>query len=161
MHCKGPWSRGEIDHFLAGTLIPARLAVNGASGHPVLASLWFVPQGDRLWCATQRSSSIVSSLARDPRCAFEVAPESRPYHGVRGQARATLHDERGEEILRLLIARYLGDASSRFARWLLGRAHSETAISLEPNTLISWDYRERMGSAAAVLTESMPGALPR
>jgi hypothetical protein len=144
MHCKGPWSRGEIDHFLAETRIPVRLAVNGASGHPILASLWFMHQGDTLWCATQRSSSIVSSLARDPRCAFEVAPESFPYHGVRGQARATLHDERGGEILRLLIERYLGDATSRFARWLLGRARSETAIALEPRTLVSWDFGERM-----------------
>jgi nitroimidazol reductase NimA-like FMN-containing flavoprotein (pyridoxamine 5'-phosphate oxidase superfamily) len=161
MHCKGPWSRGEIDHFLAGTRIPVRLAVNGASGHPILASLWFVHQGDTLWCATQRSSSIVSALTRDPRCAFEVAPEGLPYHGVRGQAHAELHDARGEETLRLLIERYLGDASSPLARWLSSRARSETAIALEPRTLVSWDYRERMGSAAAVLTKGVPEGLPR
>jgi len=144
MHCKGPWSRDEIDRFLATTRIPVRLAVNGASGHPVLASLWYLHRGDTIWCATQRASSIASSLARDPRCAFEIAPESLPYHGVRGQARASLHDERGEEILRLLIERYLGDARSHLARWLLSRAHGETALALAPRTLLSWDYRERM-----------------
>jgi nitroimidazol reductase NimA-like FMN-containing flavoprotein (pyridoxamine 5'-phosphate oxidase superfamily) len=143
---KGPWSRAEIDGFLAATRIPVRLAVNGASGHPVLASLWFLSTEDRIWCATKRSASIVSLLERDPRCAFEVAPESLPYHGVRGQAQASLHDDRGEEILRRLIDRYLGDASSRFAQWLLGRAHDETAIALEPRRLVSWDYRERMRS---------------
>ena len=99
---KGPWSRDEIDGFLAATRIPVRLAVNGASGHPVLASLWFLSTEDRIWCATKRSASIVSLLERDPRCAFEVAPESLPYHGVRGQAQASLHDDRGEEILRRL-----------------------------------------------------------
>ncbi len=144
MHSKGPWSRREVDRFLADTHIPVRLAVNGASGHPVLASLWYTQLAGTLWCATQRGSSIARSLARDPRCAFEIAPEALPYHGVRGQALASLHDDRGEEILRLTIERYAGDVSSRFARWLLSRAESETAIALAPRTLVSWDYRERM-----------------
>jgi nitroimidazol reductase NimA-like FMN-containing flavoprotein (pyridoxamine 5'-phosphate oxidase superfamily) len=145
MHSKGPWSAAEIDRFLSVWRIPARLAVNGASGHPVLASLWFAHQDGTLWCATQRDSSIAASLTRDPRCAFEIAPEARPYHGVRGQALASLHEDRGEEILRRLIERYLGDATSRFAGWLLRRAKSETAIALSPLTISSWDYRKRMG----------------
>ncbi|HEY8156806.1 MAG TPA: pyridoxamine 5'-phosphate oxidase family protein [Myxococcota bacterium] len=146
MHCKGPWSRSEVDRFLANWRIPVRLAVNGASGHPVLASLWYAHQDGTLWCATQRGSSIASSLARDPRCAFEIAPEGRPYHGVRGQALASLHEARGEEILRRLIERYLGDADSAFARWLLSRADGEAAIELAPLTLVSWDYRKRMSA---------------
>jgi hypothetical protein len=144
MQSKGPWSRGDVDQFLEKSRIPVRLAVNGASGHPVLASLWYTQQGGAIWCATQRGSSIASALARDPRCAFEIAPEALPYHGLRGQALASLHADRGEEILRLLIERYVGDASSGFARWLLSRAQSETAIALAPRTLVSWDYRERM-----------------
>ncbi len=152
MHSKGPWSRRDVDHFLANTPIPVRLAVNGASGHPVLASLWYTHQGGTIWCATQRGSSIVSSLARDPRCAFEIAPDGLPYHGLRGQALASLHDDRGEEILRLLIERYLGDPSSGLARWLLGRADSETAIALAPRTLVSWDYRKRMRDVPNILS---------
>jgi hypothetical protein len=89
----------------------------------------------------------VSRLREDRRCAFEVAPETAPYRGVRGQALAELHDERGEEILRLLIDRYLEDPTSRFARWLLSRARHETAIAIEPLALLSWDFRERMGEA--------------
>jgi nitroimidazol reductase NimA-like FMN-containing flavoprotein (pyridoxamine 5'-phosphate oxidase superfamily) len=144
MQSKGPWSRAEVDAFLAESRIPIRLAVNGGRGHPLLASLWFVPQNDTLWCATQRSARIARALARDPRCAFEVAPEAPPYRGVRAQALASLHDDRGEEILRLAIARYLGDTSSRFARWLLSRARSETAIALAPRSLFSWEYQKRM-----------------
>jgi hypothetical protein len=144
MQSKGPWSRRDVDQFLEKSRIPVRLAVNGASGHPVLASLWYTQHGGAIWCATQRGSSIASSLARDPRCAFEIAPEALPYHGLRGQALASLHADRGEEILRLLIERYLRDARSGLARWLLSRADSETAIALAPRTLVSWDYRERM-----------------
>jgi hypothetical protein len=148
MRRKGPWLKNEIERFLQQTRIPLRLACNGASGHPVIAALWFLPRDGTLWCATQRTASVVSHLRRDRRCAFEVAPETAPYRGLRGKGHAELHDERGEEILRLLIDRYLEDPTSRFARWLLSRAPQETAIAIEPLTLLSWDFRERMGDAA-------------
>ena len=54
----------------------------------------------------------------------------------------------GDALLRLLVARYLDDPSSSFARWLLDRVDRETAISIEPSSLVSWDFRKRMGSAA-------------
>ena len=148
MRQKGPWSTDQIQHFLRDVRIPLRLACNGASGVPVLASLWFVPEGGKLWCATQRGSSVVSLLSRDPRCAFEVSVETPPYRGVRGKGVATLHDDRGEEMLRVLIERYLGSTDSKLASFLLSRVEQETAIAIEPQTLVSWDYQERMGAAA-------------
>jgi hypothetical protein len=147
MKYKGPWSKEQVERFLRETQIPVRLACNGASGHPVLVSLWFIPLDDKLWCATQRTAQVASILDRDPRCAFEVSVEKPPYYGIRGPALATLHDDRGEEILRELIDRYLGNATSHLARFLLGRVESETAISIEPQILVSWDYRERMRDA--------------
>jgi nitroimidazol reductase NimA-like FMN-containing flavoprotein (pyridoxamine 5'-phosphate oxidase superfamily) len=148
MKPKGPWSTDQIQSFLRDVRIPVRIACNGASGHPVMASLWFVPQGGALWCATQRGASVASLLTRDPRCAFEVSVETPPYRGVRGTGVATLHDERGEEILRVLIERYLGGTESKLARFLLERAERETAIRIDPQTLISWDYQERMEAIA-------------
>jgi nitroimidazol reductase NimA-like FMN-containing flavoprotein (pyridoxamine 5'-phosphate oxidase superfamily) len=134
----------EIARFLDEARVPLRLAVNGTKGHPLLVSLWFVRLGDTLWCATQRSARVAKNIARDSRCGFEVAPETIPYRGVRGQATATLRDERGAEILGILIDRYLGDRSSGFARWLLGRSANETAIALQPYSLVTWDFRSRM-----------------
>jgi hypothetical protein len=148
MKQKGPWSTDQIRRFLQESRIPIRIACNGASGHPVLASLWFIPLEGRLWCATQRSASVASLLTRDPRCAFEVSVEKPPYRGIRGTGLATLDDSRGEEILRALIDRYLGEATSELARFLLARVAQETAISIEPRTLVSWDYQDRMGAAA-------------
>lgn len=147
MKRKGPWSPEEVDGFLRETTVPVRLACNGASGHPVLVSLWFAHRDGKLWCATQKSARVAELLRRDPRCAFEVATESPPYHGVRGQGVARFDDERGEPVLRALIERYLEDPDSELAHWLLARARNETAIAIEPETLFSWDYRERMGSA--------------
>ena len=148
MRQKGPWSTDQIQHFLQDVRIPLRNACNGTSGFPVLASLWFVPEGGKLWCATQRGSSVVSLLSRDSRCAFEVSVETPPYRGVRGTGVATLHDDRGEELLRVLIERYLGHTDSKLASFLLARVEQETAIAIEPQTLVSWDYQERMGAAA-------------
>jgi len=145
---KGPWSKERIERFLEDTRVPIRLACLGSSGHPVLASLWFAPLEGRLWCATQRTASVASILARDPRCAFEVSLESPPYRGVRGPALAALHEPRGGEILRLLIDRYLGDSNPQLAELLLARAETETAIAIEPQMLVSWDYEERMGASA-------------
>jgi hypothetical protein len=147
MSAKAVWSGSQMDAFLEQSRVPVRLACNGGSGHPVLASLWYLPDEGKLWCATQQSASVTTLLARDPRCAFEVSVEAPPYCGIRGRAFATLHDDRGEEILRRLIRRYLGDSRPGLARRLLARVGSETAISIEPQTRVSWDYTERMEQA--------------
>jgi hypothetical protein len=144
MNIKGPWSQREIQCFLDETRVPVRLACNGASGYPVLASLWYLPEDGRIWCATQRSASVAALLARNSQCAFDVSVESAPYRGLRGQGLAVLHDDRGEEILLKLINRYLGDSKPRLAQSLLARTATETAIAIEPKTIVSWDYTERM-----------------
>jgi nitroimidazol reductase NimA-like FMN-containing flavoprotein (pyridoxamine 5'-phosphate oxidase superfamily) len=147
MMSKGPWSRHQIEVFLEHALVPVRLACNGSSGHPVLVSLWFLPIDGKLWCATQRSAHVASMLTRDPHCAFEVSVEKPPYRGVRGPAVASLHDDRGEEILRKLLDRYLQGSNSKLESLLLSRAENETAIAIEPKKLVSWDYSERMRDA--------------
>ena len=144
MKSKDQWLEPEIQRLLDETRIPVRLSCNGASGCPVLVSLWYLPEDGRLWCATQRSANVAKLLARDSQCAFEVSVESMPYRGVRGQGLATLHDDRGEEILLKLLDRYLGDSKSQLARSLLAQVATETAIAIEPKTIFSWDYTERM-----------------
>ena len=148
MNIKGPWSQAELERFLDESRVPVRLACNGTSGHPVLACLWYLPEDGRLWCATQRSASVATLLANDAKCAIDVSLESVPYRGVRGQGLATLYDDRGEEILRKLIHRYLRDSKPELEKSLLVRAATETAIAIELQTLVSWDYSERMGEGA-------------
>jgi nitroimidazol reductase NimA-like FMN-containing flavoprotein (pyridoxamine 5'-phosphate oxidase superfamily) len=147
MSGKGPWSTDQIERFLREVRVPVRIAVNAASGHPMIVSLWFVPMDGKLWCATQRTARVAQILSRDPRCAFEVSVEAPPYRGVRGPGIATLHEDRGEEILRTLIDRYLRHPTSQLASSLLARVAHETAISIEPKALVSWDYRKRMKGA--------------
>jgi hypothetical protein len=139
----------EIEQFLTGARIPLRLATDTAAGWPVVVSLWFVPLAGGLWCATQDSAVIIKHLRRDSRCGFEVSTDQIPYKGVRGRATATLHSSRGEEILRVLLNRYLGGTASPLAKRLLSRCETEVAIEIVPASVHAWDFRERMSGSPA------------
>jgi len=145
----GPWSaRGAVE-YLDRARIPLRLATLSESGWPSVTSLWFVRDGDELLCATQRDAAVARALRREPRCGFEVGVEDPPYHGVRGQARARVDAAGAPDVLAMLIARYLGDTRTDFARWLISRADREVVLRLVPERIISWDYRARMTSGRA------------
>lgn len=146
---RGPWDEATARGFLAEASLPVRLAVLGRSGHPLIASLWYLHRDGALWCAVQQEAAIAQALERDPRCAFEIAPDRPPYHGLRGQGEAVWVPDQAESVLRALIDRYLGDARSDLARWLLGRIANETALRISPRRWSSWDYRSRMGDSRA------------
>lgn len=145
----GPWSPQRIDRFLAETVIPLRLGCLTGSGAPLVASHWFLWRDGALWCATPRTARVARYLAREPRCSFEIATNGMPYRGVRGQGRASIVPDQGEAVLRALVARYLGDDRSPFARWLLARTAAEVAIRIEPRRLRGWDFTRRMLGAGA------------
>jgi hypothetical protein len=138
-----PW----VPDYLEGSRAPLRLACVTRSGWPALASLWFLPEDGRLWCATPASARVARWLAANPRCGFEVSGNEMPYRGVRGRAVARLDAARGDEMLRRLVQRYLGSEQTPFARWLLSREQPELAIALEPVSITSWDFAQRMQRA--------------
>lgn len=140
------WPMPRIEQFLIGQRIPIRLACLTPRGNPLVCSLWYLWDDGALWCATQKNARLVNYLRDHPTCGFEIAPESLPYRGVRGQGQAMLVPERGPEVLGRLIDRYLEDRGSEFARWLIDRSSSETAVRIVPAWLTSWDFSARMGS---------------
>ncbi|MEO7387557.1 MAG: pyridoxamine 5'-phosphate oxidase family protein [Gammaproteobacteria bacterium] len=138
------WSAVEIADFLLRTEIPVRLACLSGSRAPLLCSLWYLYDSGTIWCATPRSAKLVALLEQDPRCAFEIAGDSPPYRGVRGQGSASLSIADGPAVLLRLIDRYLHGRDSGFARWLMARQRDEVAIRIEPAWLTSWDCAARM-----------------
>jgi nitroimidazol reductase NimA-like FMN-containing flavoprotein (pyridoxamine 5'-phosphate oxidase superfamily) len=140
----GPWSLKRVQDHLDTARIPIRLACVNALGFPIVASLWYVHREGALWCATQSKAALARFLETNPRCGFEVSGDTPPYRGVRGWGKAGIFPEKGEEVLRDLIARYLEDDSVPVARWLLSRVESEVAIRIQPERLVSWNYGERM-----------------
>jgi nitroimidazol reductase NimA-like FMN-containing flavoprotein (pyridoxamine 5'-phosphate oxidase superfamily) len=143
------WNATQIAAFLHESRIPLRLAVQDQTGCPRVVSLWFMPEGEALWCATQSTAQVARYLREEPRCGFEVAGDLPPYRGVRGTGLATLHPERGEEMLRLLLARYGIAPTSKLAKMLLAKADSEVAIRIAPARVHTWDFSQRMQGAVA------------
>lgn len=145
--CKGVWDSRESFNYLSETIIPIRLAVVPESGYPVVVSLWFIPFENAIWCASSKSSRIISFLKNSKACGFEVASETPPYIGLRGQGDISLDPNRGPELLMKLIDRYLKNRDSELASWLISRADDEIAICLTPIRCHSWDYSSRMSNA--------------
>jgi nitroimidazol reductase NimA-like FMN-containing flavoprotein (pyridoxamine 5'-phosphate oxidase superfamily) len=139
----GPWDQPAVDAFLRATSVPMRLAVNTSSGFPTVTPLWFLWQEGSLWAAAKPDAAIIRLLRRDGRCAFDISPETPPYHGVRGKGEAIVLED-GLPILRTLVDRYMGDRSPEFRTWLLGRSADECAVRIEPARITSWDFRKRM-----------------
>jgi uncharacterized pyridoxamine 5'-phosphate oxidase family protein len=123
---------------------PLRLACTSTSGWPVILSLWYLPSGEKLYCASTNSAKVISYLAKHPNCAFEVSTDNPPYVGVRGQGVASLKPQLGAAILRRLLERYLHGTTSKLARRLLQTEQLEVAIEITPRNCFTWDYTERM-----------------
>ena len=144
---RGCWSGAQVAAFLAASRIPLRLALIDGAGSPWAMSLWFLPEEDALWCATDARSKLAAYVAAQPRCGFEVAGDAPPYRGVRGKGGWEIVPERGGEVLRRLLDRYAIGPDTRLARMLLGKIESEVAIRIRPTHLTSWDFTERMRDA--------------
>ena len=132
--------------FLKEVNIPLRLSCLTTSGWPMIVSLWYLYSEGKLFCSTQKNSKLVKFLRQDPRCAFEIAPETPPYRGIRGKGTVELVEEGAMDTLEKLILRYLGGKDSGLAQYLLSR-DNEVAIVITPKKLYTWDYSSRMQDA--------------
>ena len=137
-------SLSPYQDFLQNAKIPLRLSCNTQSGWPMILSLWYLYEDERLFCATQETAKVVSYLKNEPRCAYEIAGDYPPYCGIRGQSRAVLDPSRGIEILEKLLIRYQGSTDTPLAKTLLAKKDNEVALILKPTTLYQWDFSNRM-----------------
>ena len=140
----GAWDKAEIDQFLGDLPLPIRLSCVAPDGFPRVISLWFLHREDQIFCVTHQSAKLVSLLNSNNKVGFELASDTPPYHGVRGQGIASLSPLGDDPALRDLLIKYIGDLDSGFSKWLLSRSDEELIVSIKPNRLFSWDYRERM-----------------
>jgi nitroimidazol reductase NimA-like FMN-containing flavoprotein (pyridoxamine 5'-phosphate oxidase superfamily) len=114
------------------------------NGFPCVMSLWYTCIDNKLYCATQKTSKIVSYLEKNDSCAFEIAADSPPYKGVRGYGTATIIKELGNDILEILIKKYLGNMDSTLSKFLKSKSDGEVAIEITTHQISSYDYSKRM-----------------
>jgi len=143
MRVLGPGSFDDVARWLDTVKIPVRLGVMSKAG-PQVVSLWFLREGEMLWCATHRDAAIVGYLATSTTVGFEVAVDAPPYRGVRGIATAVLDESRGPAMIDALLARNLTDKNLRLAQMLGARRDEEIAIGLTIERVTSWDFSARM-----------------
>ena len=150
---------GEIGQFLNESKIPLRLSCVTESGWPTVLSLWYVYLDDgKLHLATPQTAKVVQYLRNEPRCAFEIASDTPPYCGIRGQAKATINEARGDEILELLLKRYLRSLDTPLAKKLQNRSVTEVSIELTPINLFSWNFEDRMKDSVVGRPHLCPGS---
>ena len=136
---------------LTNSKIPLRLACISISDWPIVVSLWYTYLNERVYCATQNTAKVVKYLRKNPKCGFEIAGDSFPYRGIRGYGKASILENKGEEILRMLIQKYLTGkettiSSLKLYKLLLSKEHlqNEVAIEIIPAAMFKWDYKKRM-----------------
>lgn len=114
-----------------------------------MVSLWFRYREDEgvIESATGAGADVVSFLEADSHVAFEVSTNEPPYRGVRGNGTATISADPDKEVLRDLLERYLETTESDLAERLLDPDRREVRIEIEPDTVVGWDYTDRMGRA--------------
>lgn len=130
--------------FLEQSRIPLRLACVTRQGWPMVVSLWYFYEQQRLYCATQKTAKIINHLEHNSRCAFELAGDHPPYRGLRGQGEVFLRPDLGRTILERLVRRYTAGPETPLGKSLLARSASEIAIEIQPVRIYSWDYTRRM-----------------
>ena len=81
------------------------------------------------------------------KCGFEIAADKPPYKGTRGSGIAKIIDEKGEEILEILMRKYLGNKESNLSKILKKNAKTEVAIEITPQEIFHYDYSVRMKGA--------------
>jgi nitroimidazol reductase NimA-like FMN-containing flavoprotein (pyridoxamine 5'-phosphate oxidase superfamily) len=150
----------DYEKFLTQKRIPVRLGCQTESGWPAVLSLWYIYQEGKIYCATRRTARVVSYLETDPRCAFEIAADTPPYCGIRGQAQGKIIHDRGEEILELLIQRYLGGQDNQLARNLLKFRQEEVALEITPVNVFQWDFSARMEDVAQEMLSKIEKVCP-
>lgn len=136
---------------LTNSKIPIRLACMSISDWPIVVSLWYTYLNEKVYCATQNTAKVVKYLRKNPKCGFEIAGDSFPYRGVRGYGKASIVENKGQEILRMLIQKYLTGkeatiSSLKLYKLLLSKEHlqNEVAIEIIPSAMFKWDYKKRM-----------------
>jgi nitroimidazol reductase NimA-like FMN-containing flavoprotein (pyridoxamine 5'-phosphate oxidase superfamily) len=142
-------SKNTIQYMIDSD-IPIRLACLSTSDYPTVVSLWYVYIDNKFYCATQNKAKIVRYLRCSPKCGFEIAGDRFPYRGIRGYGNASILKDRGEDILRMLVQKYLkGKETSRLYKLLLSKKHlqNEVVIQIEPVSMYEWDYKERMSDS--------------
>ena len=153
-------SKEEIDRFLQQKLV-ARLTSIRPDGYPHTTPLWYVWDGESLWCelgAGARPRQHIRNLRRNPKLCVAIDRDARPEHGgvfdaqgvvMRGTVELSTDEALQEEVMRKVLRKYVGDEGEQYLEVLLedGEPGKNRVIAkIKPARIFAWDFRKQQES---------------
>lgn len=126
--------------------IPIRLGLMRPNGFPLVISLWYFVDNEKIYCATKKDSKIVKYLKNNPKCSFEIASDNMPYRGIRGYGICQINNENGTLVLDKLMNKYLNENQNKLKQYLIHDNYREIALEIIPYYVSNYDYTKRMST---------------
>ncbi len=126
--------------------IPIRLGLLRPNGYPLVISLWYYTDNEKIYCATKKDALIVKYISNNSRCSFELAADNPPYRGIRGYGICQINPESGKEVLDKLMNKYLSEKQTKLKQYLTTHNDREVALEITPYSVSSYDYTKRMST---------------
>lgn len=114
-------------------------------GGPALACVWYGFDGEDIIVSTPAGRRKSRNVRDDPRVALLVDVRDAPhipgalgYHGVEVRGAASIEDDPGGALRRVIVARYLDPVPADFEARLA--AEERSIIRIRPEKVRTWDY---------------------
>lgn len=130
--------------FLKAKRIPVRLSCILPNQYPLVISLWYIYEDGKIFCASGKSSKIISYLQENSRIGFEVAADSPPYCGIRGYGTAELSNDHKYTMIKRLYSKYFNNTDSELYSFLTDPNRDEMVITIAPEQIYKWNFTNRM-----------------
>ena len=128
----------ELDTFLTGPPIFAKIATNGEDGYPAVSPTWFEYEEGAFYLVTKELTSFCKNLQRDPRCSLCIDNPEPPYKRVLIRGRAEVVDDPdwiGR--CRRMVLRYLGPEGMPYFEATLDLPR--VVVRIAPERITTWN----------------------
>ncbi len=89
-------------------------------------------------------AKIVSYLQNNPKCGFKIAMGKPPYKGTKRTWHVKIIQNQEQEILKILMKKYLGSKESILSRYLNDNSEAKIALEILPQNIFNYYYSKRM-----------------
>jgi PPOX class probable F420-dependent enzyme len=128
----------QVVAFLDQMKVPGVLSTLSPTVGPVTSAVWFAVLDGQVVISTPASRPKARNARADARVSFIVDTKERPYRGVAIEGDADVFDDVGQEMMRAIARRYLGDP---VPPWMEERitAGERVALRISPRRVRPWN----------------------
>lgn len=135
----------EITDFLTNSKLNIHLGTIDEKNEPNIHPVWYYYDNlnNKLYVETSKSSKKLSNIRNNKSVYFCIDEPNLPYKGVRGKAKATIHEniDFNVPIAEKIMTKYLGNTEHPMAKLLLSYVKKGESFVLEitPDYFSTWD----------------------